>query len=198
MTGVPSLPTATELQGLLEFLRRVEALKATLRSGRTSAGRRESTAEHTWRLALAAGLVGSLLPDIDTDRLIRICLIHDLGEALTGDIPAPDQPAGGGDREQREAEAVEALTAPLPPPLRRQILDLWREYAEAATPEARLAKGLDKLETCLQHAQADQEPDFDHRFNLTYSRRWTDGHPVLQALRSYIDTQTARHAPQDP
>lgn len=125
-------PSPGDLEALLAFLRRSEALKATLRSGRTSADRRESTAEHTWRLALAALLVGSLLPEIDTDRLIRICLIHDLGEALTGDVPAPEQTAGE-ERAERERRAVENLARGLPTPLRRQVLDLWREYATAST-----------------------------------------------------------------
>jgi putative hydrolases of HD superfamily len=182
------------LDGLLRFLRDAEALKATLRSGHTSAGRRESTAEHTWRLALMAVVLAPELPEIDTGRLLRMCLVHDLGEALAGDVPAPEQDGDPDDRTAREREAMVQLTEPLPERQRRLVLDLWREYTDATTPEARIAKGLDKLETCLQHAQAEQAPGFDYRFNLGYGRRWTDGHPLLAALRDRVDEETEHRA----
>ena len=80
-----------ELAGLLDFLRAAERLKTVTRSGYTSAGRPESVADHTWRLALMALLLAPEFPEVDFARLVKICLVHDLGEAIGGDIPAPDQ-----------------------------------------------------------------------------------------------------------
>ncbi len=82
---------ASEITGLLDFLRAAEQLKSTYRSAWTSTGERESTAEHTWRLSLMAVLVGPDYPDVDVGRLLQICVVHDLGEAVGGDIPAVDQ-----------------------------------------------------------------------------------------------------------
>jgi putative hydrolases of HD superfamily len=125
-----------------------------------------------------------------------MCLIHDLGEAIGGDVPAPAQTADSGKADRERADLLE-LTAPLPPELRREIVALWDEYEAAATPEARLAKGLDKLETILQHTQGRNPADFDYAFNLAYGQRYTAADPVLAALRARLDEETARRA-KDP
>ena len=70
----------------------------------------------------------------------------------------------------------------------------WDEYNAVATPEARLAKGLDRLETVLQHVQGANPPDFDYGFNLGYGRAHTDAHPLVAALRAPVDAETARLA----
>ena len=80
-----------DLDGMLDFLRSAERLKATYRSAWTSAGRQESVAEHTWRICLMALVLRHEFADVDFARLVRICIVHDLGEALGGDIPAPEQ-----------------------------------------------------------------------------------------------------------
>ena len=72
-----------ELEGILSFLRGAEQLKNTLRTSRTSSGRHESTAEHTWRLCLTILLFEDQYPDIDILRLVKICVVHDLGEAIS-------------------------------------------------------------------------------------------------------------------
>lgn len=184
----------SELANILEFLRAAEGLKTATRSGWTSAGQQESVAEHTWRLCLMALVLHRGFPDVDFARLIKICIIHDLGEAIGGDVPAPEQanlPAGKSDAERRD---LLQLLSPLPPALRDEITSLWDEYEAAQTPEARLAKALDKLETILQHTQGANPPDFDYRFNLGYGRQYTAGHPVLDAVRAILDDETERRA----
>ena len=76
-----------EARALLDALRVAERLKDATRHCYTSGGRHESVAEHSWRLALMAFWLGDEFPEADMDRVIRMCLIHDLGEAFTGDIP---------------------------------------------------------------------------------------------------------------
>jgi putative hydrolase of HD superfamily len=184
---------ADELDGVLTFLRAAERLKTVTRSGWTSEGQPESVAEHTWRLGLMAMLLYGDTPGVDLARLLRMCLIHDLGEAIGGDVPAPAQTADSGKAERERADLIE-LTAPLPEALRREILELWDEYEAAASPEAKLAKGLDKLETILQHTQGRNPADFDYAFNLVYGQRYTAADPVLAALRDRLDAETARRA----
>ena len=182
-----------ELDGVLQFLRAAERLKAVTRSGWTSAGEPESVAEHTWRLALMAMVLYGREPGIDLARLLQMCLIHDLGEAIGGDVPAPAQEGAPG-KAAREREDLLSLLAPLPEEIRTRITGLWDEYEAAATLEARLAKGLDKLETILQHTQGRNPADFDYAFNLAYGRQYTGADPVLSALRARLDEVTAERA----
>lgn len=180
--------TDDELDGVLAFLRDAERLKDTLRNGLTRSGRTESTAEHSWRLALMAMLLGPAIPGVDAARLVRICLVHDLAEALTGDVPAPLAPEGG--KSSAERAALTDLTAPLPPAMRAEVMALWEEYEAGSTPEGRAAKGLDKLETILQHAEGQHAPGFDLAFNLGYGRAATSADPLLARLRAKLDAAT--------
>jgi putative hydrolase of HD superfamily len=185
--------SSDDLDGILAFLRAAERLKTVTRSGWTSAGEPESVAEHTWRLCLMAMLLYGREPELDLARLLRMGLIHDLGEAIRGDVPAPAQAGAGAKSAEERADLVE-LTAPLPPALRDEIVALWDEYEAARTREARVAKGLDKLETILQHTQGRNPADFDYDFNLGYGRRYTEADPLLAALRDRLDEATRRRA----
>jgi len=182
-------PDAGELQARLAFLREAERLKDTLRSGVTASGRQESVAEHSWRLCLTVLAFADLLPDIDPLRLLKLVIIHDLGEIYEGDVPAIHQRADDG-RDARERADFHRLTERLPDALRTEFRALYDEYAAASTPEAVLAKGFDKLETILQHTQGANAPDFDYRFNLHYGRVRTDAHPLLAEIRALIDAET--------
>jgi putative hydrolases of HD superfamily len=184
---------ADELDGVLAFLLAAERLKTVTRSGWTSTGEAESVAEHTWRLCLMAMVLYGRAEDIDLARLLKMCLIHDLGEAIGGDVPAPAQVAGRPKAGQERADLL-SLVEPLPAAVQREILELWDEYEAASSPEAKLAKGLDKLETILQHTQGRNPDDFDYAFNLDYGQRYTAADPVLAALRSRLDEVTAQRA----
>jgi len=182
-----------DLDGVLAFLRAAERLKTVKRSAWTSTGESESVAEHTWRLCLMAMVLYGGSREIDLARLLRMCLIHDLGEAIGGDVPAPLQVSAAPKAGQERADLL-SLLAPLPDAVQREIVDLWDEYEAASSPEARVAKGLDKLETILQHTQGRNPTDFDYAFNLDYGQRYTAADRVLAALRSRLDEATARRA----
>ena len=181
--------TDQDLHGVLDFLRGAEQLKNTLRSGRTSNGRQESTAEHTWRLCLMILLFGHQYPDIDVLKLMKMCIIHDLGEAVNGDIPAVDQ-AGVGEKAGEERNDLVLLLRTLPSYLQEEILTLWDEYETASSHEAKLAKAFDKIETVLQHTQGKNPPDFDYGFNLDYGKVYTDYDELTSRLRRVIDADT--------
>ena len=141
-----------EVRALLDVLHIAERLKDELRHCETSRGRRESVAEHSWRLALMAMLAADEFPDLDMDRVIRMCIIHDLGEAFTGDIPAFEKRRQD---ETHEAALLARWVETLPEPLRAEWRSLYAEMEALATPEARLYKALDKLEAVIQHNEAD-------------------------------------------
>lgn len=184
----------SELAGIIEFLRAAEGLKTAARSGWTSAGHQESVAEHSWRLCLMALVLHPAFPEVDFGRLIRICIIHDLGETIGGDIPAPEQAKLGAGKAADERRDLLRLLEPLPTATRDEIAALWDEYEAARTPEAKLAKALDKLETILQHTQGKNPADFDYRFNLGYGRKFTGDHPLIVELRAMLDAETERRA----
>ena len=117
-----------EIGRLLDFLKTAEQLKCNTRHSYTSSGRLESVAEHSWRLALMAMLVGDEFPELDMDKVIKMCLIHDMGEAITGDIPAFEKT----DKDRKvENKKVEQLTDILPEPAvqnGRHYLKRWKRW----------------------------------------------------------------------
>ena len=179
----------SEIDNILAFLRDAEQLKDTLRLAYTSKGRHESTAEHTWRLCLMVLLFEKEYPDIDVLKLLKMCIIHDLGEAVNGDIAAVDQ-VEGVDKGEEEREDLEKLIAPLSENIRGEILSLWDEYESASTKEASLAKAFDKLETILQHTQGKNPADFDYAYNLRYGKQFTDFDELTSLLRRKLDCET--------
>lgn len=181
-----------DLAGRLAFIREAERLKSVLRSGHTSSGRPESTAEHTWRLCLLALTLQDVLGPLDFERVLKLCIVHDLGEALGGDVPATLQQPGT-DKSARERADLIELTRTLPATLQGELLALWEEYEHASTHEARVVKALDKMETIIQHNQGANPPGFDHAFNLAYGRRYLDELPVLAELRALVDAETRAH-----
>jgi putative hydrolase of HD superfamily len=182
-----------EAARILQFLHAAERLKNVYRTSWTSDGQAESTASHTWRLSLMVVVLGQYLPDVDIGKLLKICIIHDLGEAIGGDIPAIHQSANA-PKSLQERDDLLHLVAPLPDSIRQEIIDLWDEYDQAATLEARVAKALDKLETLVQHNQGANPPDFDYVFNIEYGRKYTDAVPLAAQLRAIIDGETRRKA----
>lgn len=185
-----TLPSDTEIDALLAFLIQAGDLKDTPRSAYTNAGAQEDTAAHTWRLALWVIALELYLDGLDTSRLLKLAIVHDLGEAVTGDVPAIHQSGDQAGRKAAEAQAIASMTDSLHPRIRDAIRVLAADYDAGQSPEAAMVKGLDKLETLLQHATGANPPDFDYTFNLTYGDTWTRGHPLLATLRTAIDRLT--------
>jgi putative hydrolase of HD superfamily len=182
-----------ELEGILKFLRNSEQLKNTYRSSHTSTGRIESVAEHTWRLCLMALILEEYFPKVDMSRVIKICIVHDLGEAINGDIPVPSQ-NDSMDKSENERNDFLKLADSLPEKLKKILTELWDEYENATSKEAKTAKALDKLETIIQHNQGKNPEDFDYAFNLNYGKEYTTGHPVISSIRKILDEETNKRA----
>lgn len=174
-----------EARKLLDALRVAERLKDATRHCYTSGGRRESVAEHSWRLALLAYWVSDEFPELDMDRVIKMCLIHDLGEAFTGDIPTFEK---SGADEKREEALLTQWTASLPEPFCTQMAALYAEMAALATPEAKLYKALDNLEAVIQHNESDLSTwiPLEYTLNLTYGEDKAAFSEYLKALRATV------------
>lgn len=178
-----------EYRNLIAFVKELENLKDMTRTAWTKEGRRESVAEHSWRLTVFAMALENDFPDIDFNKVLRLCLVHDLGEAYEGDVSAiiavdPE------DKLKKEEAALFRLTAPLPESVQNTFRNLWREYTSGATNEAKLVKALDKMETIIQHNQGSNPLDFDYEFNLKYGKEYSLYHPVITAIREIIDRET--------
>ena len=178
-----------EAAQILAFLHRLEALKCNTRHSWTSSGRQESVAEHTCRLAIMALLLRNAFPQADMDRVLRMCLLHDWGEAVTGDIPAFEK----SDRdEETEENAVLSLLARLSPGLQEEYTNLFREIRAQETAEARIFRALDQLEAVIQHNEADLSTwlPLERELNLTYGQAECAGFPPTAQLRALCIRET--------
>lgn len=186
---------SSDIASRLDFLRQAERLKDTLRSAYTTSGRTESVAEHTWRLTLLVITFADALSDIDLLKLLKICILHDLGEAVDGDIPAPLQSATA-TKSVKERDDFLSLVNTLPDELSAEFISLWDEYEAGESAEARAAKALDKVETILQHNQGLNPEGFDYEFNLQYGKAYTNKVPIASAIRELLDVDTQARAEQ--
>lgn len=174
-----------EINSLLGLLHTFEALKRNTRHSWTSDGRQESVAEHSWRLTAMAYFVKDEFPDADIDKVIKMCLFHDIGEAFTGDIPSFYKTQ---DDEITEENAVNGFVESLTPPYRQELSELFREMNAQETTEARLYKALDKMETLVQHIEADLSTwlPLEYTENLVYGEKETEFSNYTKQLRAEI------------
>ncbi len=173
----------------LNILHVAERLKDTTRHCTSSKGRPESVAEHSWRLALMAMLLRREFPELDIDRVTDMCLIHDLGECFTGDIPTFRKTDA--DREREDA-LLSRWVASLPEGLSGDLAALYAEMDAQQTPEAKLYKALDKLEAVIQHNESPISTWERHEYELnkTYATDAVAFSEWLAALRKEILADT--------
>jgi len=146
---------------LLRFFHLAGRLKETPRAGWALRGIAdpESVADHSHRVALLALVLAPRAePPVDAARCVAMALVHDLAEALVGDI-TPFDGVGADEKLRREDEAMRRLATLADD---EGLLVLWREYAAGVSPEARFVKELDKLETVLQAAEYGAQGSVGH------------------------------------
>jgi putative hydrolases of HD superfamily len=183
-----------KIASILKVLALAERLKFELRHSYTSSGRQESVAEHTWRMSLMAVLIEPLLKQkVDTARLLKMIIIHDLVEAEATDVSALDvlrNPEIKADKIEREKKAIENLRASLKDTNGQEIYDLFYEFENKETYEAQVANALDKLEVQLQHNHADFSTWEEIEYDMSYMM---DKHvlfdPTLFELKTQIENQ---------
>ncbi len=140
------------LDAQLKFTAEIDKMTGVLR--RTlliDRSRRENDAEHSWHIAVMAMLFEEYAAEpVDTDRAVRMCLVHDLVEVYAGDTFAFDQ-AGHADKAERERAAADRLFSILPEDQARKIRTLWEEFDAMETADARYAACLDRLQPLVHN-----------------------------------------------
>ena len=179
------------IKKLIEILAIAEKLKNNTRHSWTSSKRHESVAEHSWRLSLMAYLVKDEFPDADISKVILMCICHDLGEAITGDIPAFNKTESDEIVENRE---VHQLLYNLPEPYKKELSMLFIEMHSQKTIESRIYKALDKMETLIQHNEADISTwiPLEYELNLTYGEKEVEFSKYMKELKQTINEDTIK------
>lgn len=180
-----------EPRKLLDALTIAEHLKDTTRHCYTSGGRHESVAEHSWMASLMAYFLRDAFPEADMDKVIRMCLIHDLGEAFTGDIPTFDKT----DKDETvEAQRLYQWVESLPAPYAEEMRALYEEMAARQTLEAKIYKAIDNLEAVIQHNLSDLSTwlPLEYELNQTYGNDKVAFSPYLTKLRQLAREDTLK------
>lgn len=180
-----------EPRTLLEALNVAERLKDTTRHCYTSNGRHESVAEHSWMMTLMAFFMKDEFPEVDMNKVIKMCIIHDLGEAFTGDIPAFEKTTIN---EATEEELLYGWVKSLPKNHAEEMLVLYDEMAKRETVEAKVYKAIDNLEALIQHNISDLSTWIpkEYELNKTYADDKVVFSEYLKALREEVRKDTLK------
>ena len=173
----------------LRILHTAEKLKDTPRHCTTSQRRTESVAEHSWRVSLMAFLLKEEFPDADMDKVVSMCLIHDLGECFTGDIPTFNKT---NDDRDIEDSLLNQWIKTLPDEVAQNMESLYAEMDAQQTTEAKIYKALDKLEALIQHNESpiDTWSENEYELNKIYAFDTVAFSNWLTELRKVILEET--------
>ena len=174
---------------LLEALQIAERLKDATRHCYTKNGRHESVAEHSWMMTLMAYFMKDEFPKVDMDKVIRMCIIHDLGECFTGDIPTFDKTKV---HEENEEKLLYSWVRTLPENYANEMIALYEEMAERKTIESQIYKAIDGLEALIQHNISDLSTWIpkEYELNKTYADDKVAFSEYLTELREEIRKDT--------
>lgn len=170
---------------LIKILNTASQLKQNTRHSWLANGRRESVAEHSWRLSLFAYFVKDEFPDVDIDKIIKMCIFHDMGEAFTGDIPSFLKSESD---EEKENHILDEWVNSLPSPYKTELAELYKEINEQQTQEAKLFKALDKLEAAISHNEADLSTwiELEYELNPVYGKEESQFSQYTKDLQSQV------------
>lgn len=147
----------------IRFLIEVDKVKNIFRQSYLADGRRkENDAEHSWHLALAAVLLKEHMEEeVDLEKVMIMVLIHDLVEIDAGDTYAYDT-AGAATKREREVKAAERIFGILPQDQESRFRELWDEFEEYQTPDAKFAHLLDNFQPLLLNDASDGKSWEEH------------------------------------
>lgn len=185
-----------ESRKLIEVMKVAENLKNNTRHSWTSNGRQESVAEHSWRASLMAYFLKDEFPELNIDKVITMCIFHDLGEAFTGDIPTFIKKEND---EETETELLTSWINKLPNPYKNDLYSLFEEMNGQKTLESKLYKAIDKLEVLIQHNEADISTWIllEKTLNLTHGNKEVEFSEYLKILRAEIYKDTKKKLEKD-
>lgn len=173
----------------IKIMKVAENLKNNTRHSWTSTGRHESVAEHSWRMTMMAYFIKDEFPNVDIDKVIKMCMFHDMGEAFTGDIPTFEKNEKD---EHTEEKLLNAWIESLPNSYGNKLKSLFDEMKAQETIEAKIYKALDKMEVLIQHNEAELSTwiPLEKTLNLTYGEKEVEFSEYLKELREQIKRDT--------
>ncbi len=180
------------IEPILDLLKLAEGLKRELRHSWLSDGRQESVAEHSWQMALMAMVMHRHLEHpVNLSRTLQMIIVHDLVEALVGDVPFFETGERKAKKAEREAAAMDSIRDLLGGEGGAALAELWWEFETRETPEAKFAGALDNLEVQLQHNLADLSTWEEIEYGLVYNKldKPCAHDAFLQAMSSAIKGQ---------
>ena len=178
-----------KVRELLDALQIAERLKDATRHCYTKNGRHESVAEHSWMMTLMAYFMKDEFPEVDMDKVVQMCMIHDLGECFTGDIPTFDKTKA---HEENEENLLYSWVRTLPENYANEMIALFEEMAERKTIESKIYKAIDGLEALIQHNISDLSTWIpkEYELNKTYADDKVAFSEYLTELREEIRKDT--------
>lgn len=176
---------------LLDIMSVAERLKDVTRHCYTKNGRHESVAEHCWMMSLMAFFLSDEFPEADMNKVIKMCIIHDMGEAFTGDIPTFDKTA---DNEKTEEDFLYSWVDSLPENYKSEMKALYSEMSELRTVESKIYKAIDGLEAVIQHNISDLSTwiPIEYELNKVYANDKVAFSDYLTKLRDEIRKDTLK------
>lgn len=178
-----------KLKDVLNFMLEVEKLKDVYRYSTCHEKIRDSTAEHTWAVSLMAVLLSEIKESkVDLLHALKICLVHDIGEYITGDIDSilVTQGKANKDNKYKEEEKVFQDLREKFPLIGDEVYSLWKEYQEKQTDEAKYANALDKMEALIHLIYSGGEYFDDAEHIATYANKAVEQFPELKEFHSLI------------
>ena len=140
-------------------------------------------------MTFMAFLLKEEFPEADMEKVIHMCLIHDLGEAFTGDIPVFDKTDAD---EEKEEALLHSWIRSLPEEKAREMMALYEEMDARQTLEAKIYKALDNLEAVIQHNFSDIStwlPN-EYQLNQTYAQERVGFSAFMTQLREEMRKDT--------
>ena len=144
----------TDLAQQLAFIIEIDKLKAVYRQTtvKEDKDRHENSAEHSWHIALTAQILkGYAEHPVDSERVVKMLLIHDIIEIDAGDLFAFAEDKDHEQQALKEAQAAQRLFGLLPADQYKEYNDLWFEFEAAKTNDARFAKSMDRILPLVQN-----------------------------------------------
>ncbi|MFA4833552.1 MAG: HD domain-containing protein [Patescibacteria group bacterium] len=183
------MPEDKNLKQILNFLHEAGELKKAYRFSENLCKEKfgDSSADHSWRLALMSFIIaGEIKAPVNILKVLKIALVHDLPEAITGDIDFRLIAAGKITKKEKnklEAKAMKKFKKLLPPKIGREIYNLWLEYETGETKEAKFVKTLDKMESILFFNEVKNKNKIDVPDLIgTYGNKQVDQFPKLKNI----------------
>lgn len=174
-----------EIKNFMDIMNLTSRLKDNTRHSWSPKGKKESVAEHSWRLTIMAYFTKDEFTNVDNDKVIKMCLLHDMGEAFTGDIPSFYKTEKD---ENKEEKILLNWVSTLPSPYNKELYSLYDEMIKQETEESKVYKALDKLEASISHNEAPISTwiDIEYKLNPVYGYEECQFNPYLKKLQNKV------------